>query len=185
MKLLLLVATICFFYTAGAQGHDFFLLKKPSGKTVKSFYAGTYISFITNKKENYSGYIKKVAKDSVWIEYQEIFRSMTGIGSIILDTMTFEARRFAVKDIAYIEKEAKGFQQAVPAALLKIGGAGYILLHTVNGLIQKDNISVRNISIAAAAYLAGVLLNKLRKDYYYIGKRYRLHYISLASNTAP
>lgn len=184
MKTLLLTSLIWASICTRAQKNDFFLLKKNSGKTIYSFYQGSYISFITAGKENYSGYIKKVAKDSVWVQYQEVLRNMTAIGSIILDTMTYEARRFAIKDIAGIHKEKQGFEQVALTGLMKVGSAGYILLHTINGLIQKDKISTKNISIAAGIYIAAVLLNKLKKDYYYIGRRFRLQYISLAANTA-
>jgi hypothetical protein len=184
MKPLLLILFLSIFFTAHAQGNDFFLLKKQSRKTLKHYYRGSYISFITKDKESYAGYIKKIAKDSVWIEYKQVLTNMTAIGSVITDTITYEARRFAVKDLSYIEKDKKGFEEAGLSVLLKLGGAGYILLHTINGLIRKDKISARNVGIAAGAYLAGVLLNKLRKDYYYIGKRFRIHYISLSANTA-
>jgi hypothetical protein len=184
MKTLLLKAFVFVACSASAQDNDFFLLKKRSGETTKSFYKGTYISFITADKEQYSGYIKKVAKDSVWVEYLDVVHSMTNIGSFIKDTITYQARRFAVKDIAYIQKDKQGFEQVALGGLLKLGGAGYILLHTVNGLIQKDKISAKNIAVAAGLYLAGILLNKLRKEYYYIGKRFHLQYISLAANPA-
>jgi hypothetical protein len=184
MKALLLTTFVFISCYCFAQDNDFFLLKKRSGATEKSFYRGTYISFITAGNESYSGFIKKVAKDSVWVEYREVVNAMTSIGGFISDTITYEARRFAVKDIRYIQKDEKGFEQVAPGGLLKLGGAGYILLHTINGLIQNDKVSVKNISIAAGFYLVGVLLNKIRKDYYYVGKRFQLQYISLAAKPA-
>jgi len=162
-----------------AQKNDFFLLKKKNDLTIKSFYEGSYISLVMSDNEHYSGIIRKVMKDSVWIEYQQVVTGMTAIGSIITDTIAYEAKRFAVKDIRYIKKEKRGFNEAVPSAILKIGGAGYIFLHTFNGIIQKDKISIKNISIAAGAFVAGVLMNKLKKEYYYIGKRYSVQYVSL------
>jgi hypothetical protein len=180
MKCGLLIPLLLLSCFSFSQKSDFFLLKKQSGKTVKSFYSGSYISFITNNKDHYSGYIKKVSNDSVWVEYQEVVRGMTLIGSILLDTITYQAKRFAVKDIAFIKKDKQGFEEAPLSGLMKLVSGGYILLHTVNGLIQKDKISLSNIGIAAGFYLAGVLLNKLKKDYYYIGNRYRLQYISLS-----
>ena len=183
MKPLLLIVACCLVCGSFAQSNDFFLLRKRNGKTVNSFYKGSFISLLTKEKESHSGYIKKIARDSVWVEYQQVLRGMTMIGSVISDTVTYEAKRYAVKDIAFIGKEKGGFQQAVPSALLKIGGAGYILLHVVNGLIQKEKINMQNVSIAAAAYLAGVLMNKLRKNYYSVGRRFRIQYISLSNST--
>lgn len=184
MKLLLLTAFMFSALLSSAQQNDFFLVKKRSGKTEQSFFAGQYISLITKDKDGYSGYIKKIARDSLWVEYRDVFRNMTHIGSIILDTVTYEARRFAINDIAAIEKEHNGFAQVTLSALMKVGGAGYILLHTVTSLYQKEKISIRNLGIAAGVYLAGVVLNKLKKDHYHIGKRYRIQYVSLSSNTS-
>lgn len=184
MKPLLLTALLLLSFFSEAQQSDFFLLKKRSGKTEQSYFRGSFISFITNDQLPYSGYIKKVAKDSVWVEYREVMRNMTVIGSVILDTVTYEAKRFAVKDIAAIAKDERGFGEVALSGLLKVGAAGYILLHTVNGVIQKEKISLRNIGIAAGVYLAGVVINKFRKDYYHVGRRFRLQYISLSDNAA-
>jgi hypothetical protein len=178
MKLLLILTILMISMAALSQQSDFFLLKR-SGKTIRSFFQGSYIDLVTRDGENYSGYIKKIARDSVWVEYHEILKGYSAFGGVVLDTMTFEARRFAMNNILSIHKEEQRLEQAAPAVLLKIGSAGYLSLHIINGLIQHQSISLKKVGIAAGAYLAGVLISKLHKENYYIGKRYRLQYISL------
>lgn len=181
MKLLL----ICFLWlaavTAHAQPGDFFILKTKPGKTIQRFYTGVYIDFITTQGESYSGFIKKVAADSVWVEYQREFRGFTAIGSVITDTIFYQARKFAVHDIAKIHKGDRGFSSVAAGKLLQILSGGYATLHLVNGLIQKQTINWKNIGIAAGVYLLGTLFNQLQRDYYYIGKKYRLQYIALSA----
>lgn len=179
MKLLLIQAFLLLTIATSAQRDDFFLLKR-SGKTVKSFFAGSYINFAAKDGETCSGYIKKVAHDSVWVEYHELVKGYTAFGGVLIDTIAYEARRFAVKDIVSIHKEEKRMEEAAPAVLLKIGSIGYILLHVINGIIQHQSINLKNIGIAAAAYAASVFISKLHKEEYYIGKKYQLQYLSLA-----
>jgi hypothetical protein len=179
MKPLLILALLLTGLATSAQQSDFFLLKR-SGKTVKSFFAGSYINFETKGGEIYSGYIKKVARDSVWVEYHEIIKGYAAFGGVMLDTIAYEARRFAISDISSIHKEEKRLEQTAPVVLLKIGSAGYILLHITNGIILHQSINLKKIGIAAGAYFAAVLIGKLHKEDYYIGKKYRLQYVSLS-----
>jgi hypothetical protein len=180
MKPLLITYLVLVSVTASSQQTDFFLLKH-SGRTVRSFFAGSYIDFATIRGESHSGYIKKVANDSVWVENYQILKGYTMFGGAILDTMTFQAMKFAVKDITAIHKEKLRLEQTALPVLLKIGSAGYILLHIVNGIILKQNINFTRVGIAAAVYLVAVLIQKLRKEYYHIGKKYTLQYMSLSA----
>jgi hypothetical protein len=180
MKLLLILALLLTYLPSSAQQSDFFLLKR-SGKTVKSFFTGGYINFATKKGETCSGYIKKVAHDSVWVEYQDIIKGYTAFGGVLLDTIAYEARRFAITDIASIHKEEKRLEQSAPAVLLRIGSTGYILLHIINSIILHQTISLKKLGIAAGVYIASVLIHKLHKEDYYIGGKYSLQYVSLSA----
>jgi hypothetical protein len=180
MKLLLISCFSLISICASAQQNDFFLLKH-SGRTVKSFFQGSFIHLTAKDGETYSGYIKKIAHDSLWIESREILKGYTAYGGVIRDTMTFEARRLAVQDIASIAKDSHRLEQAAPTILLKLGAMGYAGLHLINAWILHQNISARKLIIAAGVYISGVLINVLHRENYYIGKRFSVQYVSLSS----
>jgi hypothetical protein len=180
MKLLLLTSLLMMSVVASSQRNDFFLLKH-SGRTIQSFFQGSFISLQARDGEYYSGFIKKIANDSVWIEQREVIKGYTAFAGAILDTMTFEARRISVSDIASIHKEKQRLEQTAPSILLKLGSAGYISLHVINALILHQSASFKKIGIAAAIYLAAVMVNAVHKENYYIGKKFSLQYVSLAA----
>ncbi|HEX6914558.1 MAG TPA: hypothetical protein VF145_04930 [Chitinophagaceae bacterium] len=180
MKPLLLTTCIALAFCASAQTEDFFLLKKRSGKTIERFYTGTFIQFISKDQKIVEGLIRRVRHDSVWIAHQQIARGFTAIGSVLTDTITYEARRFAVSDIYAIRKTGNRFSEASLAGLMMLGSAGYAGLHIINSLINKETINGSNLIAASVIFLGGVLINQLHRDYYYIGRKYRILYIPAA-----
>ena len=127
--------------------------------------------------EKFNGYIKKIQNDSVWVEYHHITRSVTHIGSVILDTFVYNAKPFAVKDIAMITKDDQP-SRLLPT-MMQAGAIGYTGLHVFNGLRDGGEIEGKNIAIAAGVYVAGTVWKRFIKSEWVMGKRYRVQYVAM------
>lgn len=57
------------------------------------------------------------------------------------------------------------------------GGTGYLLLHVINAAYLKQPVVGSTVAIAGGIAVTGLVMNKLRKRKYVIGKGYELKYI--------
>ncbi|MBX2923067.1 MAG: hypothetical protein KF746_12790 [Chitinophagaceae bacterium] len=180
-KTLLLFLYIAFSFCGYTQQSDFISLKKKNGRTVKSYFKGVPFEFVHSNGSAVSGIIDRVYNDTVFMILYDVRMSPTFWGTRAPDTIAKYDLRFHYKEIAAIPKPAKGFEFVRNGTLFMIGGGGYAFLHTFNGLIQKKEISPPVIAISGGVALLGFGMKKLRKYYYFIGKRHTIEYVKMTS----
>lgn len=182
MKSTLLCFIVFFIYAEGfSQPSDFIVLKKHH-KTIKSFFAGSNISFETGKGF-YSGQITFINKDSLFINQYDIRQRQTVLGVYVLDTVATYRLVFNYRDILKIGSERrKGFNWSATGASLFYGG---ILLTGVGlgtWVFTKPGTEYHAspLVVISGAALAGVGYLLLRsKNSNTIGKKYQLEYIKV------
>jgi hypothetical protein len=154
--------------TAFTQESDFIILKKKNNRTVKTYAAGTFLSARMNNGFDVHGYITAIRNDSIYLRQQDIRMFGTEFGST-LDTFYYSVGfdyhqiiRFNVKD-GDLYGRPKGFSVVSAPGLMMIGGAGFLVLETVNALYRKDSFSdskrLISMGIAAGVAVAGFLWN--------------------------
>ncbi|HUS00646.1 MAG TPA: hypothetical protein VMY77_02910 [Chitinophagaceae bacterium] len=182
MKGTLLFFILSFIYAeVFSQPSDFLVLKKHH-RTVKSFFAGSNISFETDKGF-YSGQITSVNKDSLFINQYDIRQRQTVLGIYVLDTVATYKLVFNYKDILKIGSEKKkGFNWSASGGSLFYGG---ILLTGVGlgtWVFTKPGTEYHAspLVVISGAALAGIgyLLLKSNNSNS-IGKKYQLEYITV------
>ncbi|MES2850670.1 MAG: hypothetical protein V4685_16545, partial [Bacteroidota bacterium] len=135
MKTILAIILIFSLSEATAQVSDFILLKK-KGRTVKTFFAGSKITFTSTTGANIEANILAVRNDSLFLRQYITRPVMTGMGFYILDT-SFYYYQFHYKDIAAIGKTGRRFDLAGSGGALMGGG---ILLAVASGVVYlADN----------------------------------------------
>lgn len=183
MKKTFLSVAISFIYiNSFSQPSDFLLIKK-SNKTVKTFFAGSNISFQTDEGR-YEGRIDTINKDSLFISQFDVRQAMTVLGVYVLDTVTIYKLKFNYNNIIKIdEQRTRGFDVAASGGSLLGGG----ILLTAFGLgtwaftkPASQYYASRGLVIGSAS-LAGVgyLLLRSKSSRYIIGKKYQLDYVNV------
>lgn len=163
-----------------AQQSDFISLQK-KGRTIKSYFKGSYIEFIHLNGLQVNGYIDRIYNDSLFMYAYDIRMTPTYWGTRAADTVGKINLKYSLNEIAAIPKPGKGFEFIRNGTLFMIGGGGYAFLHTFNGLIQKKKIYPSTLAISGGVALVGFTMKKLRKYYYPIGKKYTISYVQLSS----
>jgi hypothetical protein len=177
LSLLILLA-----FQARSQNADFIMLKK-NGKTVKSFYAGTQIEFISVNGAYRNALIEKISNDSLFLREFIVNRVPTQLGVFITDTAGSYHYSYNYKDIASIGKKRKGFNlQASGGALL----GGGILLTVASGVVYlADRSKFSPQLMIASVGLGGIgyLLTRIGRNGIVIGKHgYSLEYMNLTTS---
>ncbi len=60
-----------------------------------------------------------------------------------------------------------------------IGGTGYLLLHVINAAYLNEPVVGSTVAIAGGIAIGGIIMKKLRKHKYPIGKKYQMVYIDM------
>ncbi|MFT4094835.1 MAG: hypothetical protein QM640_14480 [Niabella sp.] len=185
-KLLLVCCFLTLYLSPKAQVPDFISVKKKNGITIKNYYAGINISFITNDGRRYDALIDKIAHDSIFLRYFEVTQYANIFGTASKDTITTYILPVHYKDIRYILTPKVNYRNHYLGVIGKAamaGGFGYDVLNVVNGLIAKDkplfdNRNKRNVAIATGVGALGLYLSRKfsnpRK-----GNRYKIVYVHL------
>ncbi len=165
-----------------SQPSDFIVVKK-KGKSIKSFFTGSNISFET-EKGFYAGQISAIQKDSIFLIQYDIQQALTRLGVTVLDTIAAYRLVFGYKEIISIGKQKrKGFNLSATGGSLFGGG----ILITAFGLGTwiftrpgtEYYASPALVITAAALGGIGYLLLKSNASVYSIGKKYLLEYIKV------
>lgn len=179
MKWLLAAMLISLTNGSSAQGSDILVLKKGNGRTLHSYFKGTNIHFIDVSGHENAGIIRKIDKDSVFIQYQDIRMRYTMWGTSVADTISTFFHAYHYNEIAAIMKPARSFGFIRNGSLFILAGTGYSLLHVVNAAIKKEQIDPATLAVAGTIALGGLLLQKLQNNSYRIGRRFELKYIDM------
>lgn len=172
-----------FSFQAKSQNADFIVLKK-KGKTVKSFYTGTQIEFMSVNGAYRNALIEKISNDSLFLREFIINRIPTQMG-MITDTAGSYHYAYNYKEIASLGKKQKGFNvQGSGGALL----GGGILLTVASGVVYlADRSKFSPQLLIASVGLGGIgyLLTRVGRKGIVIGKHgYTIEYMNLTPSTS-
>lgn len=182
MKSFVFLAIISCIYTAGlSQPSDFIVLKKHH-QTVKSFFAGSNISFATTDGY-YLGQITSIKKDSLFINQYDVRQRQTNLGVYVLDTVATYRLVFNYKDILKIGREKrKGFNWSASGESLFYGGILITAVGLGTWIFTKPGTEYHAspLIVISGAALAGIGYVLLRSNNTSsIGKKYHLEYIKV------
>lgn len=162
-----------------AQPSDFIILKKKD-KTIRSYYDGTQIEFVTVAGVYKNALITKIRNDSIFLKEYLVRQVVTQFGFYVTDTAGSFSYTYHYKDIKSLGKPAKGFNVSGSGAALLGGG---IVLTVASGVVYlADRKKFSPGLLIASVGLAGVgyLMTKAGSKGIVIGKRkYRLEYVKL------
>ncbi len=164
-----------------SQASDFITVKKRNNRTVKTFFPGVPISFVTFDKREVNGLITAIRNDSVFVSQLDIRPMVNNLGIPLADTLGAYHNGYDFKEIANIDvSNSMKLQQAAPGAILILGGTGYILLNIINGGYLHESITssknLTSLGIAAGAIGAGLLINFLIKH----SNKYHIEYVNMS-----
>ena len=164
---------------AYAQPSDFIILKKKD-RTIRSYYAGTQIEFVTTTGAYRNAVITRITNDSIFLQEFIVRQIPTTLGFYITDTAGSYRFAYNYKQIGSIGKQQKGFNVNGSGAALLGGG---VLLTLANGVVyladrKKFSPALLIASVGLAA--VGYVLSKAGSKGIVIGKHhYRLEYIKV------
>jgi hypothetical protein len=181
MKLFLLLISSLMAVHIFAQPSDFILLKK-KGKTIKTFFSGSHISFITTTGASFAVQIDNIRNDSIFVTEFIIVQVPTRLGVYVLDTVARHKYSFNYRDIGTIYYDKKGFSFSGSGASLMGGGVLLLVASGVVYLADRSNFSLPLAGAALGLGLTGYLVTRLQTTNYKIGKKYQLSYMSVNPN---
>lgn len=162
-----------------AQPSDFIILKKKD-KTVRSFYAGTTIQFVTVNGAYRDALINKIQNDTLYIQEFLIRQVQTQLGFYVIDTAGSFRYAYHYKDIRIIGKPQKGFNLRGSGSALLGGGILLTLASAVVFVADRDKFSPELMGAAAGLGVIGYFLSKSGGKGIVIGKKnYRLEYMNM------
>jgi hypothetical protein len=180
LKLLLLAILLSISAKNFSQASDFITVKKHNNRTIKTFFPGVPISFVTVYKRPVNGMITDIHHDSIFVKEWDIRVVPTNFGVTMLDTAGVYITGFHYKEIATIDvSDRTKFQQVTPGRILIIGGIGYTALNIINGAYLHEPITdsrnLKNLGIATGAVGTGLLINYLSRH----KRKYLIEYIHM------
>ncbi|MFN5641575.1 MAG: hypothetical protein ACK4V4_07910 [Sphingobacteriales bacterium] len=179
MKKLLVYFTllVCIMEVQGQASLDMVVLRNKQNRTIKSYFSGIPITFADKTGQVTSGTVKKVSRDSIYIQQFDIRRTATMWGTQVQDTVGAYLLKFHPNEIVWIKKNRSSIEPIRNGSVFMIGGLGYSALHSINAAYLGEPILWSNLAIAGGAVAAGYIMKKLRSNRYVIGKKYTLNYI--------
>jgi len=160
-----------------AQGSDMVVLKKGPEKTLKTYLSGSPIHFVTIAGTEVQGMIRKIQKDSLYINIYDERRAYTIWGTSFWDTVSVGLSRYHIKEVREIFKPREKFSFIKNGLIFMMGGSSYAILHSVNALYLKEPIIPSTMAISGAVALTGFVLGRIHKRTVTLGNKYYLQYI--------
>jgi hypothetical protein len=171
------------------------LIIKKKNKSLFRYWAGKEIAFQTENNVWHKGKIIRLTADSFYIKPIKVQYHLMGA-----DTITFPIEGYRHTDIATIPKRgilisnANGGFDIIRSAghvhffwikgglLFKLGAGMYTAVRLGNTIGNEFNWKKERGALftAAGVYAFGVLLRKLYKPVYVIGKKYHYQYINIS-----
>jgi hypothetical protein len=180
---------VCF--ASLAQMPDYISLRKKSGRLVKDYYKGAFITFRTTKDKFYAGEIGQIKDDSIYLKTYQIDKQPTVWGTTFDDTIHKSLTPFYYKEVHIvinptIERNPRLKGRWLTwwlAKRLKVASAGYIILDVINGLYLGYNITDKNgltgLGTALGLFVTGFILDKALDSQRYYSKNLKLLYIKM------
>ena len=162
-----------------AQGSDMVVLKKKNNRTVKTYVEETAIQLITKNGERVRGTIKKIDKDSLFINTYNERAGYTMWGTRFWDTVSVALIRVHPNEVSEIVKPRAGLGIIKNGYLFIMGGLSYSVLHLVNAAYLKQPVEGATMAKAGRLILGGWILKKTHRTTVKMGNRYHLQYVPL------
>ena len=180
-RILLSIMLFSFFLDLNAQvgGADMVVLRNKQGRTIKSYFRGMPIDFGDLSGREVMGIVRKVDRDTIFIQQYDIRQAYTQWGTSVLDTVTAYLLKYHYNEISWIRKPSENFEFVRNGTIFMIGGTGYLLLHVFNAAYLKEPVIWSTVAIAGGIAAGGFLMHKLRKKKYMIGRNYHMEYIDI------
>jgi len=164
-----------------AQNTDFIILKKGS-KTIKTYFGGSNIEFVTTSGAYRDGVISRIKKDSIYIQEFLIRRLTTQLGFYIIDTAGSFSYVYHYKQVKSIGREQKNFNWRGSGAALLGGGTLLTLGSGVMYVSDREKFSPVLMAASTGLATAGYFMGKSGNKGIVIGKKnYRLQYMNLSN----
>lgn len=164
-----------------AQPGDFIILKKKD-KTLKNFYAGSQIEFMTVDGAYRNALITGIAKDSIYLQEFLVRRLPTVYGSYVNDTAGSFRYVYHYQQIGSFGKDAgKGFNVNGSGAALLGGGVLLTLASGVSYIADKEKFSPELLAGAVALGTVGYFMSRAGRKGIVVGKKYTLQYMNMTS----
>ena len=160
-----------------AQGSDMVVLKKGAERTLKTYLSGSQIHFVTIAGTEVQGMIRKIQKDSLYINIYDERAAYTIWGTSFWDTVSVGLSRYHIKEVREIFKPREKFSFIKNGLIFMMGGSAYAILHSVNALYLKQPIIPSTMAISGAVALTGFALSRIHKKTVTLGNKYYLQYI--------
>jgi hypothetical protein len=160
-----------------AQGSDMVVLKRGPERTLKTYLSGSQIHFITIAGTEVQGMIRKIQKDSLYINIYDERPAYTMWGTSFWDTVSVGLSRYHIKEVREIFKPRENFSFIKNGLIFMMGGSAYAILHSVNALYLKQPIIPSTMAISGAVALTGFALGRIHKKTLTLGNKYYLQYI--------
>lgn len=179
------MALLTFSY-ASAQPSDYILLKQRNNRTLKTYYAGSYISADTYDGFGLNGIIIAIRNDSIIVQQHETKLVPSEFGQKI-DTFRYTMGVYynQIKKFNFVKFDAAGrkggFAQVTIPRLMIIGGLGFAGLELINTAYRRESLTQNNklesLSISAGVAVTGILWNFISKNRNKVGGKYRVVYV--------
>jgi len=160
-----------------AQGSDMVVLKKGPERTLKTYLSGSQIHFVTIAGTEVQGMIRKIQKDSLYINIYDERAAYTIWGTSFWDTVSVGLSRYHIKEVREIFKPREKFSFIKNGLIFMMGGSAYAILHSVNAVYLKQPIIPSTMAISGAVALTGFALGRIHKKTVTLGNKYYLQYI--------
>jgi hypothetical protein len=164
---------------AQVKTSDMVVLKNRQGHTIKTYFSGMPIDFGDRGGREVSGVVKKIDKDTIYIQQFDIRQAYNRWGTYVMDTVTTYLLKYHYNEISWIRKPSARMEFVRDGTIFIIGGTAYLLLHVVNAAILSEPVVGSTVAIAAGVAAAGLVMKKLRKRRYTIGNKYSMAYIDM------
>jgi hypothetical protein len=158
---------------------DIVVLRNRKGHTVKSYFSGMPIDFGDRGGREVSGIVKKIDNDTIFIQQYDIRRLYNQWGTSVADTVTTYLLKYHHNEVTWVRKPKARFEFVRDGTIFIIGGTGYLLLHVINAAYLKEPVVGSTVAIAGGIAIGGLVMKKLRKNKYPIGKKYQMVYIDM------
>ncbi len=163
-----------------AQSGDFILLKKKS-ITIKTYFKGSQIEFITKRGAYRNAIITDIRNDSVFLKEYIINRLPISMGFYITDTLGSYHYAYHYQEIYRFNRPNKKFNASGSCAALMGGGLLLTLASAFVFVADKDNFSPPLLAAAVGLGTIGYFLNKKVSKGIIIGKnKFSLQYINIS-----
>jgi hypothetical protein len=173
-----------FFFSATAlyaQPSDFIILKKKN-KTVRSYYAGTQIEFITTNGAYRNALINRIVNDTLYLQEFVVRHIPTTLGFFVTDTAGSYRFAYHYNQVGSFGKQQKGFNVSGSGAALLGGGALLVLANGVVFLADRKKFSPALMIASAGLTVAGYFMSRAGSKGIVVGKKnYRLEYINITN----